>query len=151
MPPDPQFADLLTSPGCCIPATELRAISLDQLGLVMNHIIRRLTNEVWRVSKYENGQCFEVDLTDSKDVNLYDTCAKVICPATKERQLSLVEMMSEGPQPPDYFTSHWSVLYTAGLRVAHCASQVGRTNNANAGLSPSNESRSRTPREDDEA
>ena len=106
---DHQFADLLTGPGCRIPATELRAISLDQLGRICKHIDRRLINngEVWRVSRNETGQWFNVDLTDPQAVNLYDACAKVIKPATEQQQLSLVEVMSHGPQSPDYFTSHW--------------------------------------------
>ena len=63
------FADLLTGPGCEIPQTELRAIALDQLGLVGKHIDRRLTddNEVWQVSRYdENGACSQVNLTGVK-------------------------------------------------------------------------------------
>ena len=61
---DPQFADLLTGPGCSIPQTELRAISLDQLGLVGKHIDRRLNDgEVWKVDRYDNGVCSQVDLT----------------------------------------------------------------------------------------
>ena len=39
---DPLFADVLTGPGCFIPATEKLAIFLDQLSLVMGHITRRL-------------------------------------------------------------------------------------------------------------
>ena len=63
------FADLLTGPGCEIPKTELRAIALDQLGLVDKHIDRRLTddNEVWQVSRYDkNGACSQVNLTGVK-------------------------------------------------------------------------------------
>ena len=106
---DPLFADLLTGPGCSILATEKRAISLDQLSLVMEHIIRRLTEneEIWQVDRYANGDWSQVDLTDPKVVNLYDACAKVIKPATEQQQLSLVEAMSTGEQVPDYFTSHW--------------------------------------------
>ena len=62
------FADLLTGPGCEISKTELRAIALDQLELVGKHIDRRLTddNEVWQVSRYDNGACSQVNLTGVK-------------------------------------------------------------------------------------
>ena len=106
--PDPLFADLLTCPGCPIPRTELRSISLDQLGLVVEHIDRRLTGgEVWRVDRYDNGVKSQVDLTDPQLVTLYDTCARVIKPVSEKQQLSLVEAMGAGPVSPDYFVSHW--------------------------------------------
>ena len=104
---DGRFADLLTGPGCSIPATERRAISLDQLRLIGKHIIRRLTQdgEVWQVTRYPNGQKTQIDLTDPLQVNLYDARAEIIEPATKIREISLVEAMSREPQPPDFFTS----------------------------------------------
>ena len=123
---DPLFADLLTGLGCSIPATEKRAISLDQLSLVMEHITRRLTEnkEIWQVDRYENGVKSQVDLTDPKAVNLYDACAKVIKPATEKQKTSLVEAMSTGDQIPDYFTSHWFV-HRAWFAEAHCTCHPG--------------------------
>ena len=103
MPTDPLFADLLTGLGCSIPATEKRAISLDQLSLVMEHITRRLTEnkEIWQVDRYDkNGVKSQVDLKDPKAVNLYHACAKVIKPATEKQKTSLVEAMSAGDQIP---------------------------------------------------
>ena len=113
---DPLFADLFSGPGCYIPATEKRAISLDQLGLIMEHITRRLTEkgEVWTVYRKEEGvvpdKFYPMELTDPLKVQLYDCDKKVINPATKQQQLSLVEAMSEHEQPPDYFTSHWYTI-----------------------------------------
>jgi hypothetical protein len=124
---DPLFADLLTGLGCSIPATEKRAISLDQLSLVMKHITRRLTEnkEIWQVDHYDkNGVKSQVDLTDPKAVNLYHACAKVIKPATHKQQLSLVEAMSAGDQIPDFFTSHWFV-HRAWFAAAHCTCPGG--------------------------
>ena len=138
---DPLFADLLTGLGCLIPATEKRAISLDQLSLVMEHITRRLTEnkEIWQVDHYENGVKSQVDLTDPKAVNLYHACAKVIKPATHKQQLSLVEAMSAGDQIPDFFTSHWFV-HRAWFAAAHGArAQVGRASGPDADLSPHHE------------
>ena len=86
--------------------------------------------QVWAVSRPgEGGQWLEVELTDPAKVNLYDldtwvirSCAPLLLaaaarrshlhacatrPATKGRQCSLVEVMATGPQPPDYFVSHW--------------------------------------------
>jgi len=111
---DPQFADLLTGSGCIIPQTELRAISLDQLQKIIDHITRRLTEnqEIWHDDIYENGDWkSRVVLTDPQLVNLYHTNAMVIKPATARQEISmtisLVEAMSAGPQPPTYFVSHW--------------------------------------------
>lgn len=124
---DPLFADLLSGSGCRIPATEKRAISLDQYSLVVEHITRRLTvdKEIWQVEHYDkNGVKSQVDLTDPKAVNLYHACAKVIKPATLKQQLSLVEAMSEGDQIPDFFTSHWFV-HRAWFAAAHCTCPGG--------------------------
>merc|ERR1711865_624676 len=59
------FSDLFTGPGYQIPQTEMRATSLNQLDLVMKHVTRRLTGgEVWQVSRFENGQMVQKDLTE---------------------------------------------------------------------------------------
>ena len=125
---DPQFVDLMTGPGCRIPKTELRAISLDQLGRIMEHATRRLTDdgEVWQLDQYDaNGVWSQVVKTDPQDINLYDANAMIIKPATQLKGVSLVcslvELMADGPQSGDYFTSHWQVSYTAQFAVAHCA------------------------------
>ena len=124
MQTDPQFDDLMTGPGCRIPKTELRAISLDQLGRIVEHITRRLTadGEEWQLDQCDaNGVWSQVVKTDPKDINLYDTNAKIIKPATLLEGGSLVELMADGPQSGDYFVSHWQVSYTAQFAVAHCA------------------------------
>ena len=102
------FRELLTGTGCPIPQTEMRAISLDQLNLVMKHVTRRLKEgEVWQVSRFENGKMAQKDLTDPAVVQLYDICTHVIVPATAALQLSLVEAMATSSQKPSYFVSHW--------------------------------------------
>ena len=124
MQTDPQFADLMTGPGCSIPKTELRAISLDQLGRIVEHITRRLTNggEKWKLDQYDaNGVKSQVVKTDPKDINLYNADAKIIRPATLLEGVSLVELMADGPQSCDAFVSHWQVCYTTQFAVAHCA------------------------------
>jgi len=106
---DPLFADLVTGPGCRIVKTECRALSLIQFQKIIDHITRRLTEneEIWQVDSYETGVKSQVDLTDPLAVNLYHTCKQVIIPGTIKQQLSLVELMAEGDQIGDYFTSHW--------------------------------------------
>ena len=107
---DPLFADLVTGPGCRIVKTECRALSLTQFQKIIDHITRRLTEngEIWQDDIYENGVWqSQVDLTDPLAVNLYHANAKIIKPATIKQQLSLVELMAEGDQIGDYFTSHW--------------------------------------------
>ena len=88
----------------------------------------------------EGGQWLEVELTDPAKVNLYDldkwvirSCAPLLLaavarrshlhacatrPATKGRQCSLVEVMATGPQPPDYFVSHWWPLCVPSSALA---------------------------------
>ena len=106
---DPLFADLVTGPGCRIVRTECRALSLTQFQKIIDHVTRRLTEngEIWQVDSYETGVKSQVDLTDPLAVNLYHTCQQVIIPGTIKQQLSLVELMAEGDQIGDYFTSHW--------------------------------------------
>ena len=106
--PQTDFSDLFTGPGCSIPQTELRAISLDQLNLVEAHVERRLTGGPWKVKRFESGQMVEKDLTDPAAAQLYDIATHVIVPATAALQLSLVEAMSTAHQQGDFFVSHWS-------------------------------------------
>ena len=106
--PDVDFTDLFTGPGCRIPLTEERAISTDQLDLVMAHVTRRLTGgETWKARRFENGQMIEKDLTDPAAAQLYDVSTHVIVPSTSALQLSLVEAMATTPQQiPHFFVSH---------------------------------------------
>ena len=109
--PSDLFGDLFTGPGCPIPDSALRAISLDQLDLVLAHVIKRLAGgEVWEVSRFKDGQMTPEDLTNPATAQLYDVSTHVIVPSTAFQQLSLVEAMAKTPQPqrPDYFVSHWS-------------------------------------------
>ena len=133
---DPLFADLVTGPGCRIVRTECRALSLTQFQKIIDHITRRLTEneEIWQVDSYETGVKSQVDLTDPLAVNLYHTCQQVIIPGTIKQQLSLVELMAEGDQIGDYFTSHW---YSTARAVC-CSSlprvKVGRAYHRNVFL-----------------
>lgn len=92
------FSDLMAADGPCeIPDTALRAMDLDKLERIIDHVRRRLESEVW----YGWGG---VELTP-KTVTLYDACNYVILPATLSAKWSMVEMMSSHEQPPDYFVS----------------------------------------------
>ena len=105
--PDVDFTDLFTGPGCRIPLTEERAISLDQLDLVMAHVTRRLTGgETWKATRFENGKMVEKDLTDPAAAQLYDVSTHAIVPSTAALELSLVEAMATTPQVPHFFISH---------------------------------------------
>ena len=105
--PDVDFTDLFTGPGCRIPLTEERAISLDQLDLVMAHVTRRLTGgETWKATRFENGKMVEKGLTDPAAAQLYDVSTHAIVPSTAALELSLVEAMATTPQIPHFFISH---------------------------------------------
>ena len=108
--------------GCFIPDTTLRAISIEQLQCLVEHVdsrldagevlaytpsypgapLRTITKCIPMKRKTEDG--YEEYTT--MDANLYDMDALIIRPATKGRECSLVELMAEGEQPPDYFISH---------------------------------------------
>ena len=112
--PHVDFSDLFTGHGFPIPQTEMRAISLKQLDLVMSHVTRRLTGgEVWNVTRFQNGQMVAKDLIDPSAAQLYDVSSNVIVLATEALQLSLVEAMASSPQKPDFFVSHWLTLHQA--------------------------------------
>ena len=101
--------ELVLIKGCSIPETEKRAISLEQLDRITSHFTRRLAGgEEWKVNAQEK-KLIETLLTDPAQATLYDVCQHVMYPATEPRKLSLVEVMSEGEQPPDFFVSHWSL------------------------------------------
>ena len=102
------FSDLMDSGGCTIDDTALRAISLDQLDLILAHTARRLEQEPWNVTKYVNGA--KIDgymLSDPEEVTLYDLNSHVILLATVERQCSMAELLASADQSPDFFVSHW--------------------------------------------
>jgi len=110
--------------GCLISDTTLRAISIEQLERLVEHVdsrldageelaytpsypgapLRSITKCIPMKRKTEDGYGHEEYTT--MDANLYDMDALIIRPATKGRECSLVELMAEGEQPPDYFISH---------------------------------------------
>jgi len=94
--------------GCCIPQTELRGITPNQLLAVVQEIRRRCEKEKWmgagRVAP--DGSFDRVRLTP-ETVNLYHLTELLIEPATRGRRCSFVELIAEGPQPPEWFVSHW--------------------------------------------
>ena len=49
------------------------------------------------------------------EVNLYDMAKYVIYPSTERDQCSVVELMADGAQPPDYFVAHWCGEALLGL------------------------------------
>ena len=107
-----QFGDLMitahTDGLCRIPETAQRAISLDQLRCVVTHAETRLLvkREKWAVSRLgEAGKWCKYMLEDPKEITLYDLADYVIRPATELFKCSLVEIMADKPQPPDYFVS----------------------------------------------
>ena len=90
--------------------TAERAVTLGQLGLVLGHVEKRVEREAW-IGQREGKGAGKGGWTTVKltlpDVNLYDCLKYVIKPATLADRCSLVELMAEGPQLPDYFVSHW--------------------------------------------
>ena len=85
------FGDLMRGPGCRIPETAMRAISLEQLGYIKDHISRRITHEGerWKVNRFPDGQRKAIELSTPQQANLYDCNEFVITPATHVRQCRL--------------------------------------------------------------
>ena len=138
MPHDPAlFADLATAPGGCFPIadTARRAITLEQLARIAEHVGRRLgyryvepvvkkaeypyeKDQVTALGRWERspdaagerwfgGPNKDVPITSVEEVTLYDCNTYVILPATAEKECSMVELMASEEQPPHYFVSHW--------------------------------------------
>lgn len=100
LPRGEDFSDLTGgSPGCRVPQTELRAITLRQLTDVFRHLSRRCTYEKWR-------NFFKEDL-EPKTVTLYDLTRYVIRPCTFKRRCAYVELVANHAQRPRWFVSHW--------------------------------------------
>ncbi|MEC7724575.1 MAG: hypothetical protein VYD05_03595, partial [Planctomycetota bacterium] len=137
VPHDPaHFADLATAPGGRFPIadTARRAITLEQLARIAEHVGRRLgyryvepvVGEAWTggamkvtaLGRWERspdaagerwfgGRDKDVPITSVEEVTLYDCNTYVILPATAEKECSMVELMASEEQPPHYFVSHW--------------------------------------------
>ena len=64
----------------------------------------------------------EMDLWFDTVLRRYDLDRFVVRPATKPFQCSVVELMAEGEQPPDYFVSHFwghSIISTLACLEVH--------------------------------
>jgi len=91
------------SRGCSIPRTEERAITLNQLKIVFAKACDRCSRERWCSTAPGRG----AERLTRDTINLYDLVTLFLRPVTQERQVSLVELIADGPQPPDWFVSHW--------------------------------------------
>jgi hypothetical protein len=104
------FSDLVSAEsGCTITDTAKRAISLDQLELIIAHLRRRLADDnqvqevwiVWNMEENKNNK----ELTANEEVTLYSLSTYMINAATSAQKTSLVEFMASGEQNPDFFVS----------------------------------------------
>mmetsp|Transcript_15830 Transcript_15830/g.23806 ORF Transcript_15830/g.23806 Transcript_15830/m.23806 type:complete len:601 (+) Transcript_15830:169-1971(+) len=86
-----------------IPQPELRGITLAQLRNVRREIDLRCKVEEW-TREYGGSETIYLR---PEEVNLYDLNAHLIIPQTQADQCSYVELIASGPQPPDWFVSHW--------------------------------------------
>merc|ERR1712166_1582343 len=119
-----RFAHLIApGGGCTIPDTALRAIGIDQLERIYEHVtqhfgswtvsrVSTLQDDLTRGSLRVSSDNFKrVKLKKAIVVNLYDICENLILPATfralNGEHCSMVELMATSHQPPDYFCSHW--------------------------------------------
>jgi len=107
--------------GCIVADAAYRAVTLSQIETILAHIKRRCEAENWVSLRFGDCNGFqkapgEEDKTGEDGVrvcltanivNLYDTCAYVIKPATEKRKCSLMEIMADGKQKPGWFVSHW--------------------------------------------
>ena len=118
------FSDLVGPNGnVSIADTAKRAITLDQLTVLVAHVRRRIEGgETWPVKRFVSGAMVDAVVSDAKDANLYDLDRFVVRPATKPYQCAMVELMAEGEQPPDYFVSHFwghSIVATLACLEVH--------------------------------
>mmetsp|Transcript_124186 Transcript_124186/g.277078 ORF Transcript_124186/g.277078 Transcript_124186/m.277078 type:complete len:729 (+) Transcript_124186:23-2209(+) len=126
------FGDLLgpgMMSGCVIADAAKRAITLQQLNRLAEHIRRRFEGgEVWAV-KRKSSDCSEmidVKIKSPGEVNLYDVKEHVILPSTRPRKCSMVELMASKEQPPLFFVSHFwgdSVLRFLACLKQHAQDQ----------------------------
>ena len=116
------FHDLKQGPGCTITETERRAISLVQMQLIETHIVRRLGEERWMVTRLKDAIWQKVAVTDPKEVTLYDVNDNVILPCTWNRRCSMVEILATSIQTPDYFVSHVCCSCLPAVCVLHLVS-----------------------------
>lgn len=103
------FSELVAATGRCVMESPAeRGITLKQLRRLTRHVTRRLRGgEVWLVSRYREMGWQEVEMAVPEDVVLYDVNTYVILPATTSERCSMVELLAEHEQKPDYFVSHW--------------------------------------------
>ena len=87
--------------------TAQRAITLRQLRGVVEEISRRCEAEGWEGRFQLPDGTFETRPLTPSTVNLYHLVDRLIKPATQARQCSYVELVATGPQPPQWFVSHW--------------------------------------------
>lgn len=91
--------------GCRISDTASRAITIEQLARVLQHLQSRLDRGEELSYIMYNGETRTIE--NVEQANLYDINDLVILPATEGPVCSLVEIMASGPADPDYFVSHW--------------------------------------------
>jgi len=102
------FHDLLLTPGCTIPETENRAITLSQLEQLDSHLVKRLSGGAsWTVSRFMQGDLVKQQLSSPDEATLYDVNEHILLPCTSVRCCSFVEILAASTQKPDWFVSHW--------------------------------------------
>jgi len=89
--------------GCTIPEAALRGITVPQLERIFEVAVHQCKQHRWRST--EPGRHAEVLTADT--ITLYDLAKYWIEPETQERKCSMVELIAAGPQPPEWFVSHW--------------------------------------------
>ena len=86
--------------GCNIPKIEERGISVKQLRQLYYEIQCKCENK-----ELKNKQ--GLVLLEPEKVTIYDICDNIIKKRTEKKELSYVEQIATGPQPPTIFVSHW--------------------------------------------
>jgi len=99
------YGDLRVGAGCNIELTEHRAITMKQLDALSSHVWRRCKHEKW-VDRSLGSPTYGQMLAHAT-INLYQVVDWVVKPATEQTQVSFVELVADGPQPPKWFISHW--------------------------------------------
>eukprot|EP00404_Azadinium_spinosum_P005880 CAMPEP_0180453516 /NCGR_PEP_ID=MMETSP1036_2-20121128/19808_1 /TAXON_ID=632150 /ORGANISM="Azadinium spinosum, Strain 3D9" /LENGTH=186 /DNA_ID=CAMNT_0022460017 /DNA_START=3 /DNA_END=560 /DNA_ORIENTATION=- len=101
-PVHPKFLKMCALPGGYkIERTEMRGMTLVQLGLVKVFLEENCVSEKWSGAVMDGNTLREAPLKPEM-VNLYHACDWIIKPATAGLKCSFVELVAGGPQKPKW-------------------------------------------------
>jgi len=93
------------SKGGYIELTQYRAITLFQLERIRDYARNRCT--YWRDTALPGRSATSGQNLSMKILNLYHVNTWIILPATEDADCAMVELLTDKPQKPKWFASHW--------------------------------------------